>query len=173
MKEKNIPLKALHILSKVLGGLLTAVILFLLLCQIFLLVSRAVTGDENTSLFGFKSAVVLTGSMSGTIEAGDLIVTRSSETYVAGDIIMFRTGGSSVTHRITDVTDAGYITKGDANDSPDPDPVPRENVIGRVVLIIPHAGVIIERLNSPLGMLILFVSAFILIILPGALGKRK
>ena len=52
------------------------------------------------TVFGCSSAVVLTGSMSGTVEPDDLIITHKQSDYTVGDIVMYQTGGTPVTHRI-------------------------------------------------------------------------
>ena len=55
--------------------------------------------------------MVLTGSMSGTIEPDDLIITRKQSDYMVGDIVMYQTGGTPVTHRIISENEKGYRTK--------------------------------------------------------------
>ena len=61
-------------------------------------------------------------SMDGTYKTGDLILTRSHDTYAKGDIIVYDAGPGQVIHRIIGGNGAtGYTTQGDNN--PDPDPV--------------------------------------------------
>ncbi|WP_049894088.1 hypothetical protein [Salinarchaeum sp. Harcht-Bsk1] len=43
------------------------------------------------------------------------------------------------------------MTKGDANEDPDPQPVPASNVVGTAVLTIPLIGYVIHFANTPLG----------------------
>jgi signal peptidase I len=60
-------------------------------------------------------------SMDGTYKTGDLILTRSHDTYAKGDIIVYDAGPGQVIHRIIGGNGAtGYTTQGDNN--PDPDP---------------------------------------------------
>lgn len=84
------------------------------------------------SLLGFQRYVITGGSMSGTIERGDLVVEREVPVggLEVGDVITYLPPAdagthSLVTHRITsiDTADSGrtlFQTRGDAN--PDPDP---------------------------------------------------
>ena len=124
-------------------------------------------------MLGLRSAVVLTGSMSGAIEPDDLVVTHAETAYAAGDIIMFRSGGHTVTHRITAVTEEGYRTKGDANNTEDAAVTPPEDVLGRVIAVIPGAGGAVRFLRTPLGMLCLVLVLPLAIRLPEMLGRRR
>jgi signal peptidase len=71
-------------------------------------------------------AFVETGSMQPTLDAGDGFIAVPNSLAgapEAGDVIVFRAeelqGGGLVTHRVVEVTDQGYITKGDANNALD------------------------------------------------------
>lgn len=156
----------------VLSGILTAVLILIILANVYILVVRNVKGIQNATIFGFTSAVVLTGSMHGTIEPNDMIITKSQKSYQVGDIVMYDGGSSTVTHRIIEVTKEGYLTKGDANNTDDQIPIPEEKVIGKVVCIIPKIGSVISFFSTPLGMLILVLILFLMIEVP-MWRKRK
>ena len=75
---------------------------------------------------GTSTNIVLTGSMSGTAEPGDLIQTQPylGQTLTVGTIVGVDHNGTRYTHRIVEVIadDGGsvtYATKGDANDTRD------------------------------------------------------
>ena len=62
-----------------------------------------------------------------------------------GDVIQFRQSKDvSVLHRVIEIDGEDrveyFVTKGDANSSPDADPVIPENIVGKVVLTIPKVG---------------------------------
>ena len=68
-----------------------------------------------------------------------------SEQLEEGDIIQFKRDGYTVIHRIVDIsqTEQGetvFTTKGDANNAPDTQAVPLEDVVGRYLFCIPKAG---------------------------------
>lgn len=151
---------------KVLNGILTSVLIVIILTNVYTLIARKMTGTQNVTVFGFASAVVLTGSMQGTIEPNDMIITQSQKVYRVGDIVMYEGASSTVTHRIIEVTADGYLTKGDANNTDDQMPIPKEKVIGKVIIIIPKVGSAISFFNTPLGMLILVIALFLIIELP-------
>ena len=96
-----------------------------------------------------QSTVVLTESMSGTIEKGDVILTKpfSSEhdKLEVGDIALFKNAGSSFTHRVQSVNEDGtYTMRGDANDSADLFKPSNYDIEGVVVNTIhqPQAGIL-------------------------------
>jgi signal peptidase len=106
------------------------------------------------------SYVVLSGSMEPAISPGDTVVVESipAEAIAIGDVITFRTAGSEipVTHRVVDVTEGSegqraFVTRGDANEDPDQQPVTADRVIGRVAFTVPYVGYVIQFVNSPTG----------------------
>ena len=119
-------------------------------------------GKKTPAFFGFSSSVVLTGSMSPAIEPNDIIVCRKQSSYAVGDIITFDAGGSSVTHRIVSVSEAGMHTKGDANNTEDSQPVGQEQVIGKVIFVIPKIGAAVGFFKTLPGVLC-FLSAAVLL----------
>lgn len=102
-------------------------------------------------IFGFQYVVILTNSMQPTINPGDLVITRPvspSELHV-GDIILYEVhlGNATykITHRIVAIrTDKNgryyFLTKGDNRKYTDPWRVYPEQVVGRVILVIPGLG---------------------------------
>lgn len=119
------------------------------------------------------SYVVLSGSMEPAISPGDAVVVDSvaPADIERGDVITYtRTGESTpITHRVVDVIEAdgtlAFRTKGDANDAPDPAPVPAERVTGEVWFVIPYVGHVVLFANTPTGLGVLVglpVGAFLL-----------
>ena len=68
--------------------------------------------------------------------------------------------------------DNGIITKGDANNTEDPDLVTKENYIGKIVFAIPHIGRIFGSLHTLRGMLLLGIIS-VLLIISGIFYKKK
>ena len=110
-------------------------------------------------LFGHGAAVIVGGSMEPTISYGDMVVVRAQDSYQVGDIVTFKSwsGNSVVTHRIQEVTPAGYITQGDANNGRDPE-VSATQVIGRVIHNVEGFGSTILFFQTPLGILALIAA---------------
>jgi signal peptidase len=108
---------------------------------------------------------VETGSMEPTLAPGDGFIAVPSSIAgepAPGDVVVYEAedlqGGGLTTHRIVDRTEAGYITKGDANpftdqDGPEP-PVSDEQIVahalqvGGTVVVIPAIGTAIGGLQA-------------------------
>jgi signal peptidase len=95
---------------------------------------------------GWSSSVVVSGSMSPIVEAGDVVVTSpvTESRMRPGLVIRFhdpRRPGRYVLHRIVRVGDDGQlVTKGDANRIADVTPVPKGTVTGVWRLRVPYLG---------------------------------
>ncbi len=110
---------------------------------------------------------VLSGSMSPEFNAGDVIVISqvSWDDIKVGDVITFRTGKTLTTHRVVEVLNGSFRTKGDANEDPDAGQVDVNSVVGRHVFTIPYMGYLGVFVRTPLGfsILILLPGLFIII----------
>jgi signal peptidase len=107
-------------------------------------------------LGGPADYIIVSGdSMEPTYSSGDLVVTRSADSYVAGDVVTYRipTGepgeGTAVIHRIVAGTADGFVTQGDNRDGIDPWSPAAADMVGRVWLHIPEAGNIVLFLLQP------------------------
>ena len=103
---------------------------------------------------------VYTGSMEPAIPVGSVVVIKlaNPENLKIGDIICFQLSQpTSITHRIINITEEGFITKGDANEDPDTWIVKNENVIGKAVFTVPFIGYLGYLARTPIGFLLLIV----------------
>ena len=137
-----------------------------------LLVIPAIPVEGN-----YQIRVVLSGSMEPTIPVGSLVFVKPAATYNVGDVITFTSGSFRdesgkivpVTHRIIEIKNEGseisYATKGDANDSSDPNTTSEKNVLGKVFLTIPYAGYAVENIRKPYGFLALILIPAVIIII--------
>lgn len=157
---------------RVFDGAVTALLVALLACQGYVLFARTVLKQPNPTVFGFHSAVVLTGSMADAIRPEDFIVTRRQKSYAVGDIVTYTAGDTTVTHRIVEKTAAGFITKGDANNTPDGE-IAAERILGRVVWILPGGGAVLRFLQSPLGGLCAVLGLGALVLLPARRPRKE
>lgn len=105
---------------------------------------------------GYRPVVVLSGSMEPTFHVASVIYYKDTpfEEIQEGDVITFRAGSgdSLVTHRVEEKQEISqsFITKGDANNSSDPNPVSFENVVGKTALVsIPYAGYFVDFGKKP------------------------
>lgn len=113
-------------------------------------------------IFGYKPYIVLTGSMIPTFYPGDIVMVHKQDVYIEGDILTCSTGTDSyVTHKLIHITESGYyVTKGEANDSPDGERDP-STVIGKVTYIIPKLGTVYDFVRDNWMLVLSMISVMI------------
>ncbi len=143
--------------------ILLAAILAISACT--LAYDKFVKKSKIPSVFGYSVLIVASPSMTGAIEAGDAIIIKKSDSYAVGDVITYFPADEnfSVTHRIVRMEGDKFYTKGDANQSEDPDPVLIEQIAGKVAVKLDKVGYFIEWLKSPVG--IIFAATFIVLLI--------
>ena len=113
-----------------------------LLISIFLVL----TVWASTGLLGFSPTIVGSGSMRPTLDVGDIaiIVSADPSKIQVGDVIQYWQEEEMTLHRVVEIsqTEGGktFITKGDANNAPDPDPIFSNQIRGKLILAIPKLG---------------------------------
>ena len=110
-----------------------------------------IRGNTYTTMLGYSAFEVATGSMSNTIEIGDVILVKliePNEPVSENEIVVFTQDTTLVTHRIIKINGDQIITKGDANNTQD-DPISRGQIIGKVVKIIPDVKMWKEIILTP------------------------
>ena len=139
--------------------------------------------SENNHIFGYSIFSVQSESMNSVIPQGSAIITQwaDPDDIQAGDIITFRSGETTVTHRVEGVyenydgnTLKGFRTKGDDNGKPDVDIVTGNMVIGVVRAYIPVLGLLIAIAedNNTVIMLATALLTTILCAIRMGIGKR-
>ena len=126
-----------------LAGLVAGFVAYLYLAVILLLGAWLAVIVLTT---GWRPVVITGGSMQPTLRVGDVLLVEDHPDQLLGQrsVITFEPtrGAGLVTHRIQEVLPESqtYVTKGDANDDVDSDPVVRSQVVGVGRLVIPLIG---------------------------------
>jgi len=122
-----------------------------------LLVSAACVGLSLQK--GYKLMTVESGSMSPSLRIGDLVIVQPLVGWPrVGDLVSFTSSkiqGEIVTHRVfaVDKNRDIIVTKGDNLNAVDP-PIRRRQIVGKVSWHSFFAGLIIEKLRSPKGLIV-------------------
>jgi len=112
---------------------------------------------------GWDLYIVRSDSMSPVFSARDMIVTRPASGSVRqGDIVTFQLGTQKVTHRVVSASGESIITKGDANETPDPQPISYSQIAGVYLSKVPHVGYVTAFVSTKKGW-------FLAIVLPAAI----
>ena len=100
-------------------------------------------------LFGIVPYVVLSGSMEPEIQTGSVafINTKDKDPEI-GDVITFTFGDDKLaTHRVVDIVEGQYVTKGDANEIEDGNPVTKDKIVGTYLFNIPKIGFVMGEIT--------------------------
>lgn len=124
------------------------IVLVILLCSLLVF----------PGMIGFHMYNVLSGSMEPTVPVGSLLYVRAEEPgdVEEEDIIAFYGSledSGIITHRVVknNLVSGTFITKGDANEKEDPEPVFYDNFIGKVALSVPYMGRVLTIMTSMEG----------------------
>ena len=140
-----------------------------IVCLAMIAILLVVSVLPITRLFGgqagnFKILTVLSGSMEPEIHTGSIVAIKSAMEYKIGDIITFGKISKTqtpTTHRIFEIKDNNgqkiYITKGDANNSPDMKEVLGSEVVGKVIFSVPYLGYAVDFAKKPFGFMLIIV----------------
>lgn len=160
-------------LFRVAGNIVTALLLIIMVGLSFFLIQSRISGG-SPAVAGYQMYVVLSGSMTPAFNTGSLVFVKPAEptAIVEGDIITFSSSGDATrltTHRVVGMNrDDGlsFITRGDANNVNDPNPVPAENLVGRVTGSVPYIGYLFGFAQTRQGLIMLiFIPGLFLIIM--------
>jgi len=133
---------------------------------------------------GLRTFVVQSGSMEPAIKTGSLVFVMPQSDYQVDDIVTakldkdadIKNPAATVTHRIVEVKNendqTSYITKGDANQSPDMNSRSKDMLIGKVVYGLPYLGYPVGFAKTQTGFIALIVIPATIIIY-GELLKIK
>ncbi|MBQ8929646.1 MAG: signal peptidase I [Oscillospiraceae bacterium] len=108
-------------------------------------------------LFGYEIYNVVSGSMEPTIPVGSVIYVGqiSPENVREEDVIAFQKDGELVVHRVVKnkTVEGKFVTKGDANNVEDLEPIPYDALVGKVERHFPVAGRFMMLYTSGIGKL--------------------
>lgn len=155
-KEKSISIVIGHILN-----ILLFIVSILIIIGVYYIVQIKVFQNDYSNLFGYTFFEVATGSMSSTIEIGDIVVVKITKEVNKNDIIVYKDGDNFITHRLVEKDGDKLVAKGDANNSEDK-PIVEEQILGRVICILPKIGIWRKILLSPEVIGLVFILLFLL-----------
>ena len=144
--------------------LLEWLIFIILIIVLFLVASPLIPTKEYIS-----THVVSTGSMEPEIKTGSVVFsTLHNQEINKGDIIVFTSPENeeiTIVHRVMDIENDEYITKGDNNDNEDDWVVFKNDIKGEVIFKIPYLGYVIDWMKTTQGFIVtICIPALIFII---------
>ena len=146
-----------------------AFLLFIFIVLGSLLVQKYIKKSSVPMFAGYAALIVQTGSMSPTINQGDLIIIKKTNDYKLTDIVTYiNESKETVTHRLIrhdENVEGAFVARGDFNDQEDMNPVTVDQIVGEWVFTIPKVGYVVEWFVHGGG--IIYLVALIIIAVGG------
>jgi len=153
----------------------TNILYWLLIIMLIIVAGTAALSSFDIS-GGTKLYSVQSGSMEPEIKTGSVVLSQPQTIYFRGDIITFKAEKDrtvknpryTTTHRVHELQEAEgklmFITKGDANDSPDGTPITQDLILGKVLVAVPYLGYLVSFAKTEAGFILLIIVPATLII---------
>ena len=160
MKER----KKINFFSRIIGIILNfflVIVTILIVIGMYYIYQIKIKNSEYANIFGYTFFEVATGSMSPTIEVGDIVIVKITKEIEKNDIIIYKENNSYIAHRLIEKKDNLLVAKGDANNSKDK-PIKYEDIMGKVILTVPKVGLFRKIILSPeiIGLIVLVLLLF-------------
>lgn len=124
-------------------------------------------------LFGRTPLVVMSGSMEPTFKVGGIIYYTKNDIqdFKEGDILVYTLGEHNISHRIIEVEENGFRTKGDNNVSQDKEIVKQSQILGKGTnWCIPFIGYYVDFIYQRKYLIII---VFIMAIVDSILRRKQ
>lgn len=140
--------KAMNKILKSLEYILIVSIIIVSIIAIFNFIQLKVLKKEYTNFFGHSVFKVISDSMAPSIRKGDIIIVKIGTAIKKQDVITYKQKNDFITHRVLEIKDTTFITRGDSNNIGDV-PIPKQDVVGKVVKIFPKLGIWRDIIMTP------------------------
>lgn len=153
----------IHTIGKIVSIILYIILIPMIIFNFTLIIKSFINPKEIPDFLGYKSFVIVSGSMEPTIMTGDAILVKEvpQKEIKTNDIISFSQGETIVTHRVIEIVEENgvkkYKTKGDNNNTEDREKIAYEQIEGKYQFKINQFGTIIKILKSKITLAILVI----------------
>ncbi len=143
---------------KIVVNIFTYILLVILILVIYGKLVITFGNNVYPNYFGYTFFEVASGSMRPTLEINDVIIVKiTKDNLNKGDVIAFQGDEAIITHRILYIDGNILTVKGDNNDVVDK-PISVDQVIGKVVKIVPKLGVWKKVITEPKILIAIFIT---------------
>lgn len=143
------------------------VLTVIILCACSIGYNKIKNPQSPLTIFGYQLYVDITNSMVPDLHVNDIIIVKkcNKENIKVGDIITFREGNGTVTHRVIEIiNDKGktkYKTKGDNNNLEDDKPITYEEIEGKYLFKIRYLGFFItDKISFVLLVILILILSY-------------
>ena len=163
--------KILKIIKNIIINFIIFVLGIIAIIAVWTSIQLNVQNKEYVDLFGYSLFSTETGSMSPTIEKGDIVIVKIGEQVQENDIITYKKNNSFITHRIIEIDGDSIIAKGDNNNTID-ESITKDAILGKVCFIINNVE-IWRKVFSDTSVIIPVVITVILLVILVSYKEKK
>lgn len=156
--------KILKIIKDIIINLIIFILGIIAILAIWTSIQLNVQKKEYANLFGYSIFSTETGSMSPTMEIGDVVIVKIGEQVQEKDIITYKKDNSFITHRIVKIEGNSIIAKGDNNNTQDEE-ITQDAVVGKVVFVINNIEIWKNVLSDMNVIIPIIITVILLVIL--------
>ena len=155
--------KIFEIIKNIIINLIIFILGIIAIIAIWTSIQLNVQNKEYINIFGYSIFSTATGSMSPTIEKGDIVFVKIGEQAKEKDIITYKKDNVFITHRIIKIDGESIIAKGDNNNTQDK-PITKDAILGKVVFTINNVE-IWKKVFSDMSVIIPIVITVVLFVI--------
>ena len=173
----------IHEIGRVISAILYIILIPIIIFNFTLIIKSFINPNQTPDFFGYKSFVIMSGSMEPTIKKGDAILVKEvpENEIRLNDIISFtittNQNKTNVTHRVIGIAEENgkrkYTTKGDNNNTEDRERITYEQIDGKYQFKMSQFGVVINLLKSKITLTILILIIILITCYKSKIKKRK
>ena len=163
--------KVFKIIKTIIINLIIFVLGIIAIIAVWTTVQLNVQNKEYVNIFGYSIFSTKTGSMSPTMEIGDIVIVKIGEDTKEKDIITYKKDNEFITHRIIKIDGNSVIAKGDNNNTQD-EKITKDAIVGKVVFIMNNV-VIWKQVFSDVSVIIPVSITVILLIVLVSYKEKK
>ena len=174
-KEKQ----RIHVIGRTISVILYIILIPMIIFNFTLIIKSFLNPNKTPDFFGFKSFVIVSGSMEPTLKKQDAILVKEvpEEEIKVNDILSFTTKGTNVTHRVIAITEEDgskkYTTKGDNNNTEDKEKITYQQIEGKYQFKISQFGIVIQILKSKITLMVLVLMIILISCYKRRIQNRK
>lgn len=149
----------IHTIVKIVSAIFYIILIPIIIFNFTLIIKSFIYPNEIPDFFGYKTFVIVSGSMEPTIMTQDGILVKEvpQDEIAIRDIITFSQGENIITHRVIGIEKEDgmikYRTKGDHNHAEDKKKVTYEQIEGKYQFKMKQLGVITKVMKNKFTLL--------------------
>ncbi len=158
----------IHIIVKVISVILYMILIPSIIFNFTLIIKSFIDPNEIPDFFGYKTFVIVSGSMEPTIMTQDAILVKEvpENEIRINDIISFSQGDNIITHRVIGIVEEDgitkYRTKGDNNNTEDKKKITYEQIEGKYQFKMKQLGIVTQIIKNKMTLIVI---VFIIILM--------